>query len=118
MPEDADDLPRTLRRERAARERANHMAQHQDWPDMPRHAVVTQLEIPFFRLMLFSLKAVLAGIPAIALLCFIVWAGMTALKSNYPELIHTRILIDFNPPAPAPAKIPAAVMQKAPAPRS
>src|SRR3954447_15065638 len=57
-----DDLPRSFRREREARERASRAPQHQTWPDTPQPAVVTALKIPFFRLMFFFLKAVIAAI--------------------------------------------------------
>jgi hypothetical protein len=88
-----DDLPRSFRREREARERASRAPQHQTWPDTPQPAVVTALKIPFFRLMFFFLKAVIAAIPALILLTFLLYAGGQLLKQNWPEWRQFEITI-------------------------
>ncbi len=112
---DADDLPRTLRREREARERAkreedarkrnatlthDYDANHASLAaDLPAHArgaaagVVTGFEVPFFHLMRFFIKAVFAAIPALIILAVMLWFAGAALKSLYPGLVHTEILI-------------------------
>lgn len=105
----ADDLPRTLRRERDAQLRAQQqhhqqqqrMAQpqaraeepHWSEPSAPQRAVVTAFKVPFFRLMLFFLKAVLAAIPAILLLGAIIWGLGHVLMTFFPWLVKVQILI-------------------------
>jgi hypothetical protein len=106
-----EDLPRTLRREREAREREArereeaaraatlthdfgvsdaHLEPH---PAAPVAAAVTRFDVPFVRLMLFFIKAVFAAIPALIILGVLLWFAGAALKSLYPQLVHTEILI-------------------------
>ena len=94
----SDDLPRTLRREREARERAAQAATYSRepaWMDDtgPQPAVVTAIKMPFFRLMLFFLKAVLAAIPALILLGVVLWFAGHLLMSYFPWLVKVQILI-------------------------
>jgi hypothetical protein len=111
--EGPEDLPRTLRREREAREREarereakaraatlTHDFGASDRPyerrsdaGPPVPAAVTRFEVPFFRLMAFFIKAVFAAIPALLLLGVLVWLAGLALKTYYPELVHTEIII-------------------------
>jgi hypothetical protein len=98
----SDDLPRTLRREREARERANlpptavpqapatPVPREPDWShsSWPQPAVVTAIKVPFFRLMLFMIKAVLAALPALILLTAILWGFGWLLKMYFPWLVH------------------------------
>jgi len=115
MMEDADDLPRTLRREREVRERAAREAEARkrqatlthDYDarhgsvaaDRTAHAqgaavgVVTGFDVPFFQLAVFFIKAVFAAIPALIILGVMLWFGGAALKSFYPNLVHTEIVI-------------------------
>jgi hypothetical protein len=100
MPTD-DDLPRTLRREREAQARraretataahapADMLEGHDDSPP----ATVTRLEIPFFHLMAFFLKAVIAAIPALILLMALLWLAGEILTATFPELVKMQILI-------------------------
>jgi hypothetical protein len=112
---DADDLPRTLRREREARERAKREEEARkrnatlthDYDanranalaDRPLHAqgagvgIVTGFDVPFFHLMRFFIKAVFAAIPALLILGVMLWFAGAALKRAYPGLVHTEILI-------------------------
>ena len=112
-----DDLPRTLRREREAREREARDREARersgttlqaappsypaadpmphDWSDDGQPAVVTALRIPFFRLMLFFVKAVFAAIPALLILGAILWGAGFVLKSHFPWLVQMQILIKF-----------------------
>ena len=115
---DLDDLPRTLRREhearaREAREREEQRRRDAPPADAPRYlggddnyaaeriaaelppGTVTRIEVPFFRLMAFFLKAVIAAIPALILLGVILWFGGQLLQTFYPELVKMRILISF-----------------------
>ncbi|HLB07686.1 MAG TPA: hypothetical protein VJN41_08345 [Alphaproteobacteria bacterium] len=108
--DDADDLPRTLRREREARarearERAaagppQFLARDDDYDAEPLAgepvpAVVTRFDVPFFRLMTFFMKAVLAAIPALILLGVILWFAGDLLQALYPKLVKMRIMIHF-----------------------
>lgn len=111
-----DDLPRTLRREREAQaRRAREQGSGPVPADVPRimaddpppqfksddsydfedppETTVTRLEIPFFHLMGFFLKAVIAGIPALILLLAILWGVGEILTSTFPELLKMQILI-------------------------
>lgn len=111
--EGPEDLPRTLRREREAREREarereakaraatlTHDFGASDRPYERRSdagplvpAAVARFEVPFFRLMAFFIKAVFAAIPALLLLGVLLWLAGLALKTYYPELVHTEIII-------------------------
>jgi hypothetical protein len=118
--DDLDDLPRTLRRERAAQEKrarergepppekprlkSSDLGAHvepQYGPDGyveeedPYPAVVRQLDIPFVHLMMFFLKAVLAAIPALILLGALIWLSGEILQQFFPWLIKMKILIQF-----------------------
>lgn len=111
MTMDNDDLPRTLRRERDARERAAReregpsMGPPQQPAPMPLHAAhedydlpapaatVTGFEVPFTKLMLFMIKVVLASIPALILLTAILWGFGVVLKTAFPWLVHMKITI-------------------------
>lgn len=135
----ADDLPRTFRREREARERAarasspptmdrggpmdRHSVDHDgpahfaqwDTPTPPVPAIVRAIDVPFFRLVLFFLKAAVAAIPALILLTAIMFAGGQALKHYFPGLRHFEIEIrpvgsafDAAPPQAATPRAPAA----------
>ena len=99
----AEDLPRTLRRQREAQQRA--LEQKSATPPVPMHgpdwsetqtpqpAVVTAFEVPFFRLMLFYLKSVLAAVPAIILFGVILWVLGHLLMAYFPWLVKVQILI-------------------------
>lgn len=97
----ADDLPRTLRREREARERAAQAASTAAYqPDSawsadhaPQPAVVTDIKVPFHKLMLFFIKAVFAAVPALIILTIMLYLGGQALKHYFPEWRHFEILI-------------------------
>jgi hypothetical protein len=106
---EADDLPRTLRRERdrqraAASASANPLGSAIRATDDPATvadfsaadltpAAVKRIEVPFFHLMVFFLKAVLAAIPGLILLTAILGFGGHLLQLYFPELIQTKIII-------------------------
>jgi len=112
--EGLDDLPRTLRREREARERAarqkeakaraatlthdfgaSDIQEHAYAAEAPTGTAVTRFDVPFTHLMAFSIKAVLAAIPALMLLGALLWVAGALLKAYFPELVHMEILISF-----------------------
>lgn len=110
-----DDLPRTLRREREARERAGQMGpiglqgagpaaaplSASSYVPEPGLAdslvvsgnVVTDIRVPFFRLMMFCLKLVFAAIPALILLGVLLWLAGHLLMTFFPWLVKLQILI-------------------------
>lgn len=88
-----DDLPRTLRREREARQRGAqqqpaYVAQGRGAPlDLPDEGVsVTRFDVPFFRLAWFLVKCVLAGLPALLVLGVILFGIGKGLQHYMPEL--------------------------------
>jgi len=115
--DDDDDLPRTLRRERDAREREMrererglaaaddsfavggaqpYPAQSYGYDYMPAGhggVTVTRLRIPFVHLALFFLKAVVAAIPALILLTVLLWGLGQGLKAFVPWLRHFEIIV-------------------------
>lgn len=102
-----DDLPRTFRREREAREReARQLGMARFAPDLSRDEViyedhgsgpgaVQRLQIPFLHLMGFCFKAVFAAIPALIVLTVLLWLGGQALSLFFPQLGKMQILIHF-----------------------
>lgn len=116
--DDDDDLPRTLRRERDAREREMRemreremaaadegygAAGPQPYPTQPygydyvpmgtSGVTVTRLRIPFMHLMFFFMKAVVAAIPALILLTVLLWGMGQGLKAFMPGLRHFEIIV-------------------------
>ena len=63
--------------------------------DMPYPATVRRFDVPFFHLMRFFLKAVVAAIPALILLSVILWLFGHALQAFFPDLVKLKILIGF-----------------------
>ncbi len=105
-----DDLPRTLRREREARERqaremrerAAAAAYHSFGPRVSEGmgappGVVTRLDLPFLHLAAFFLKAVFAAVPALFVLGFLLWGVGHVLLNWFPDLVKMQILILFPP---------------------
>ena len=116
--DEMDDLPRTFRREKAAREREamNRGAglgegrappapdlgapidQHYgpaDYDEEPVPAEVQRFNVPFLHMMGFFLKAVLAGVPALILLGAIIWGAGEILQQFFPWLIQMKIVVLF-----------------------
>jgi len=131
--DNADDLPRTLRRERDAREREAREREMRAqstlgtpeptnyapratpaYPDEPQPAVVKRFDVPFLSLVVFFVKATLAAIPALILLTGLLFLLGQGLKAYAPGLLHFEIIIQprnveavappLKGPAPAPAK--------------
>lgn len=107
--DEADDLPRTLRRQREemdakARERAAAAAYGTPEPTMPPPGIdegagggvsVRRFEVPFLHLVAFFLKAALAAIPAIILLGLVLWGVGHLLQMYFPQLLKMQILVWF-----------------------
>lgn len=134
-----DDLPRTLRRAREEKERElrergqdtgldagpgrvgprapdlshqiEHPVDHAPPLALGSSGVVSRLEVPFFHLVGFFLKAVFAAIPAILLLAALLWLGGKALQTFFPGLGRMQIHIQFvggdTPAASRPAGTPS-----------
>lgn len=66
---------------------------HPVFADMPFPASVRRFDVPFFHLVGFFLKAVIAAIPAIILLGVILWLLGAALQMTFPDLARMKILI-------------------------
>jgi hypothetical protein len=101
-----DDLPRTLRRERDARQQRQAQAQgpQPTYVATGSHALdqppgdgvtVTAFEVPFFRLMAFLMKVVLAAIPALVLLGLILFAIGQVAQTYLPWLVKMQIVVNF-----------------------
>ena len=120
-----EDLPRTVRQQKEARAREILNAPRQSYtrasgrvaptmsnplddefqgaaqspPGQDPPAMVTQLQLPFFHLMGFFLKAVFAGIPAliiaVTLMMGIFWAVGQIVEHYAPWLVKMRIVISF-----------------------
>jgi hypothetical protein len=98
-----DDLPRTIRREREAREREARerqaaasvpLAERERAYDLPAPgATVTAIDVPFFKLMAFFIKAVFAAVPALIVLTLLLWLLGQGLQSFFPQLLKLKILI-------------------------
>lgn len=101
----SDDLPRTLRREREARERAQqkapmpsaplHVPEPPEWVDrgIAQGNVVSGFDVPFLSLMRFCFKLVFAAIPALILLGAFLWLAGHLLMTFMPWLVKIEILI-------------------------
>ena len=121
---DFDDLPRTLRRERESRARQAREVKEREqqerdgramaasmgdppaylsrgrpqkpmYGDDPIPAAVHRFDVPFLRLAMFFMKAVLAAIPALILLGAILYFAGKGLEAYFPELVRMKILITF-----------------------
>ena len=103
-----EDLPRTLKRERERQSRETLSAQPRPEPqpvasygtpgsaaDIGPPATVTAFDVPFVSLMMFLIKCVLAGIPALILLLAILWGFGEILQKVFPALLKMKILIHF-----------------------
>lgn len=118
-----DDLPRTIRRERDAREREAREARERQAREREREAVlsppqpeiereasfgpeapaarVTAIDVPFLRLMIFFIKAVFAGIPALVVLTALLWMLGQGLQSYFPQLLKMKIDVQIYAPQSA-----------------
>ncbi len=63
--------------------------------DMTYPASVRAFDVPFSQLVVFLLKAVVAGIPALILLTAILWTFGVILQAVFPEFIKMKILFSF-----------------------
>lgn len=58
-------------------------------------ATVKRIDVPFFHMMRFYLKAVVAAIPALILLTGILWGMGQVIKIFFPWLLKAQIFIQF-----------------------
>lgn len=70
-------------------------AMPQMYGDDPVPASVQRFDVPFVRLALFFLKAVIAAIPALIVLGAILYFAGKGLEAYFPELVRMKILITF-----------------------
>jgi hypothetical protein len=111
-----DDLPRTIRREREAREReAREREAARPLPPVPQierepayaasasaaGSTVTDIDVPFFRLTAFFIKAVFAAIPALIMLTALLWLFGQGLQSLFPQLVKMKIDVQIYSPQSA-----------------
>ena len=61
----------------------------------PAQVTVTRFKVPFFSLMGFCIKVVLAAIPALLILLAMLYGLGVALQTYFPQLIKMKILISF-----------------------
>jgi hypothetical protein len=103
-----EDLPRTLRREKEARQRealgrsiegsAHHETNGTNFEVQPEtgrtdtDVTISLLKIPFFELMLFFIKALFAALPALFLLGVLLWLAGDILMAYFPQLVKMQII--------------------------
>ena len=115
-----DDLPRTIRRERDAKQAREREARERDARErlsmepapirsferqasygdrqMPYSFAapagsIAALDVPFSKLMAFFLKAVFAAIPALVILAAMFWLAGHGLQTFFPDLVKLKILV-------------------------
>ena len=112
-----DDLPRTIRREREAQREARErerLAREREAaaavsaPSIENEgaygalasppATVTDIDVPFFRLMTFFIKAVFAAIPALIALTALLWLFGQVLQTVFPQLLKMKIDVQIYAP--------------------
>lgn len=115
-----DDLPRTIRREREAQAREREARERQARereaavpPPVPQFeregsyampapgSTVTDIDVPFFKLMAFFIKAVFAAIPALIVLTALLWLFGQGLQSFFPQLLKMKIDVQIYAPQSA-----------------
>ena len=115
-----DDLPRTIRREREAQREARErerLAREREAaaavsvPSIDHEgaygvlasppATVTDIDVPFFRLMTFFIKAVFAAIPALIALTALLWLFGQGLQTVFPQLLKMKIDVQIYAPQSA-----------------
>ena len=111
-----DDLPRTIRRERDAKEAREREARQRDARErlsmepsgftvfepqiryQPAAAAAPAgaaagLDVPFSKLMAFFIKAVFAAIPALIVFTALLWVAGQGLQALFPDLVKLKVLI-------------------------
>ena len=102
-----DDLPRTIRREREAREREREARERKasaipapvmnregelEMPAAPP-ATVVDFDVPLAKLAMFFVRSVFAAIPALLALMALLWVLGHTLQTFFPQLLKMKILI-------------------------
>ena len=74
---------------------SDYASSSQSPPGEDPPATVTRLQLPFFHMMGFFIKAVLAAIPALILLMLILWACGQIAQTYLPWLVKMKVLVTF-----------------------
>lgn len=124
-----DDLPRTIRRERDARDReARERQAAASAPSLqrqseiefeippPQAATVVDFDVPLAKLAMFFVRAVFAAIPALLVLMAVLWVFGHTLQLFFPQLLKMKIDVQIYSPQSAadfraPKDAPDATMQ-------
>lgn len=95
-----DDLPRTLRNKslRTSDEPMHASAGTLPAPGAAPAAVVTDIQIPFLRLVVFLMKVALACIPALLIVAVLLWGVAEVVGALFPNLVKLKIQI-YVPPS-------------------
>ena len=67
----------------------------------PPGSTVTDIDVPFFRLMTFFIKAVFAAVPALIMLTALLWLFGQGLQSFFPQLLKMKIDVQIYAPQSA-----------------
>lgn len=89
-----DDLPKTLRNRslRTSDEPMQTTASSMAAGEVPG-AVVTDIKIPFWRLVVLLMKVALACIPALLIVAVMLWGIAEVVGALFPNLVKMKILI-------------------------
>lgn len=63
--------------------------------DIPYPSIVRRFDVPFFHLVGFFLKAVIAAIPALILLGIVLWILGAGVQLLFPDVVKLKLLIGF-----------------------
>jgi len=91
--ERADDLPRALR---GAPFRATSESTALEAPEIGRTAdgaVVTDIQIPFWKLVVFLMKVALAALPALLIVAVMLYGIAEVVGALFPQLVKMKIQI-------------------------
>jgi hypothetical protein len=91
--ERAEDLPRTLRNAtlRTSDESASRMVGSNDF--VGDGAVVTDIQIPFWKLVIFLMKVALAALPALIIVAIMLYGLAEIVGALFPQLVKMKIQI-------------------------
>lgn len=71
-------------------------------------ATVADFDVPFFRLMMFLIKAVFAAVPAMLLLTALLWLFGQGLQAAFPQLVKMKIDVQiYSPQSAADFRLPS-----------
>ena len=90
-----DDLPKTLRNRSLRTSDEPMQTAASSMPDALHSAgaVVTDIKIPFWRLVVLLMKVALACIPALLIVAVMLWGIAEVVGALFPNLVKMKILI-------------------------